>query len=371
MTDFRKARIPSGARGLPGRSFVSDEVFREEMERIFGRRWFCAGRAEEILRPGDYLAVQVGDESLLVVRGEDGAARAFYNVCRHRGTRLCAEPCGRLPGEIQCPYHGWTYGLDGQLLSARHMQAVEGFDRSDFPLVPAALAEWEGFLFLNLSREPEPFARAFAPVLDRFRAWGIASLRRARRIDYDVRANWKLVVENYSECYHCPLIHPALTRLSPPDSGRNDLLEGPFLGGYMTLREGVRGSMTTTGETTRPPLPGLPPEERDRVYYYALFPNLLLSLHPDYVMAHFLQPLEPRRTRILCDWYFDPAVMACPGFDPDDAVAFWDETNRQDWAICERTQPGVASRAYTPGPYAHAEGLLWAFDQEYRRAMEG
>jgi Rieske 2Fe-2S family protein len=178
------------------------------------------------------------------------------------------------------------------------------------------------------------------------------------------------MVTNYSECYHCPLVHPALARISPPDSGRNDLSEGPFLGGYMTLNR-PDGSMTLSGATPRPPLPGVAGRNRQRVYYYAIFPNLLLSLHPDYVMAHFLQPEGAGRTRILCEWYFDPETIARPDFDPQDAVAFWDLTNRQDWEVCERTQLGVGSRAFLPGPYADAEGLLWAFDRHYLQVMEG
>jgi phenylpropionate dioxygenase-like ring-hydroxylating dioxygenase large terminal subunit len=369
MNEFRQASVGSGACTLPGRSYASEEVFQAEQERLFCHGWMCAGRSEQVPEAGDYLAASVGGESLLIVR-DSGALRAFFNVCRHRGARLCEAERGRVPDCIRCPYHGWTYALDGRLIAARHMQEVEGFDRQDYPLVPAALAEWEGFLFVNLAREPEPFARAFAPLLDRFTRWGLPSLRAACRIGYEVRANWKVIVQNYSECYHCPLIHPELVRLSPASSGRNDLTEGPFLGGYMLLNDRC-ASMTATGRTARPPIGQVAGEELNRVYYYAIFPNLLLSLHPDYAMAHFLLPESAARTRIACEWYFDPATIAQPGFDPEDAVEFWDRTNRQDWHVCELSQLGVASRAYTPGPYANQEGLSWAFDQEYLRRMNG
>lgn len=365
-TSFQQARTPTGARPLAGRYYTSDDVFRAEAEHIFSRRWICAGRAEHIAAPGDFAAVSIAGESLLLVRDREGGARAFYNVCRHRGTRLCDDAAGRFSGDIRCPYHAWAYALDGRLVAARHMDGTADFDRRDYPLFQAALAEWEGFLFINLAAEPEPFESAFAPLMGRFAAWDLPSLQSARFITYEVQANWKLIVENYSECYHCPLVHPELTRISHPDSGRNDLDEGPFLGGYMLM---TGESMTLNGHTPRPPVGTVAGENLGRVYYYALFPNMLLSLHPDYVMSHILWPEAAGRTRILCEWHFDPRTIKTPGFDPEDAVSFWDLTNRQDWRICERGQLGVGSRAYVPGPYSQSEGLLWSFDREYLAAM--
>ena len=369
MAVFRKAIVECGACTLPGRYYASEEIFREEAERIFSQRWVCVGRAEQIPSAGDYFTARVVEESIIVVRDRRGAARAFFNVCRHRGARLCTQERGHLSGTIQCPYHAWTYGLDGRLIAARHMQEVEGFDRQDYPLYAAALAEWEGLLFVNFSPEPEPFEKEFAPLIGRFSAWHLRELRVGQRIEYDVQANWKLIVQNYSECYHCPLIHPALDRLSPSRSGRNDLSEGPFLGGYMTLSH-PGGSLTTTGSTARLPVGEVAGEDLSRVYYYSIFPNVLLSLHPDYALVHTLWPQGAGRTRIVCEWLFDPATIARPDFDPADAVEFWDMTNRQDWHVCELTQLGVASWAYTPGPYANAEGLLYAFDQYYLRVMQ-
>jgi len=223
MIEFVRAAVQSDAWTLPRRYYASKEVFGMEAERIFYAGWVCVGRAEQIARPGDYFLAQLIGESIIVVRDRDGQAHAFFNVCRHRGTRMCTEESGQFAGSIQCPYHAWTYGLDGQLLAARHMQETPGFAKRDYPLRAIALAEWEGFLFLNLAPDPAPFARAFAPLIDKFPAWHMPSLRRARRIEYNVQANWKLIVQNYSECYHCPLIHPALDRLSPSTSGRNDL----------------------------------------------------------------------------------------------------------------------------------------------------
>ena len=359
-----------GARTLPGRYYTSPEVFGEEAERIFRRSWLCVGREEEIAHPGEYVLARAAGESLIVVRGADGVARALYNVCRHRGTRLCESGRGRLGRSIQCPYHAWTYGLDGRLIGAPDMDQVEGFDRADHSLHQAALTSWDGFLFVNLDDDPEPFGEAFAPIADRFARFNLRSLRAWRRIEYDVKANWKLLMQNYSECLHCPVIHPRLSQLTPYRSGHNDLVDGPFLGGYMVLAE-KGSSMTMSGRACAPPVGELPEADFERVYYYSIFPNLMLGLHSDYVMAHRLWPEAPDRTRVVCEWLFHPDVPDVEGADPGDAVEFWDTTNRQDWHICEIAQAGVSSRKYAPGPYSPRESLPAAWDREYLRRFEG
>ncbi len=369
MDTFVPPQIAPGAKTLEARWYVSPDVFAAERERIFARSWIAVAREEDLPYPGDYAVVEAAGESLILIRDASGALRAHYNVCRHRGTRLCENGTGRL-SSIQCPYHAWTYGLDGMLLAARNMSDVPGFARADYPLRSAAVATLDGFVFVNLAGDPEPFAAAFAPLFDRFARWRIGSLRVARTIDYELACNWKLVFQNYSECYHCPLVHPQLDRLSPSDSGRNDLVEGPFLGGYSELRR-PGTSLTTSGTTTRPPLGAVVGADLARAYYYTIFPSMLLSLHPDYVMVHLVRPVDTSRTAVRCLWLFDPRTTAQPAFDPSDAVDFWDRTNRQDWHVNERTQLGVASRAYTPGPYANAEGLLAAFDRHYLITMSG
>jgi Rieske 2Fe-2S family protein len=361
-------RTVQAAFTLPGRYHTSPEIFAAEQQWIFKQQWLCAGRGEEIANPGDYKLIELDNESLILVRGKDGQARALYNVCRHRGTRICSQPSGSFGATIQCPYHAWTYDLAGSLTAARLMRDVPGFAKQDYPLHQAAVVEWQGFLMLNLSRAPEPFGPPFDLLGAKFAAWDLPNLRRGARIEYDVQANWKLIVQNYSECYHCPLIHPALEQLTPSGLGENDLTKGLALGGYMVLAEHA-GSMTLDGATARPALGQVAGAERERVYYYVLFPNLLLSLHADYVMTHTLWPIAPGRTRIVNEFLFDPAVMAQPGFDPSDAVGFWDMTNQQDWQVCELTQLGVRSDVFSPGPYSLEEDLLAAFDQEYLRVM--
>ena len=358
-----------GARTLPREYYASLAIHQEELAAIFAGRWLCVGRGDEIAQPGDYVVRQVGDAGVVVLRDTAGHVRAFHNTCRHRGTRLCENPAGNLGERIVCPYHAWTYALDGRLLGAPSTAGIEGFDKADYPLHSVHVAEWEGFVFMNLASRPEPFASAFAPVVDKFSRFALPRLVTARRIEYDVQANWKLLFQNYSECYHCSPVHPALVKLSPATSGENDLFDGPFLGGFMTINEHV-GSMTMSGRSCGVPVSTtLDADDHHRVYYYSLFPNMLLSLHPDYVMFHTLWPAGPGRTRITCGWMFHPDTLEDPACDVDDGVQFWDMTNRQDWHICEESHRGIMSPAYQPGPYSPRESLSVAFDREVLKAL--
>jgi Rieske 2Fe-2S family protein len=355
---------------LPRQYYTSEQIFREETQRIFYERWLCVGRVEQIPNPGDYFVQQVGTESLILVRTRAGEIGAHYNVCRHRGARLCSQGSqGHFRESMQCPYHAWTYSLAGRLIGAPHMNEVPDFDKGNYPLYSAQVQTWEGFIFANLATNPPPFDDIFTTLSEKFAPWHLSKLHSARRIEYDVQANWKLLVENYSECYHCPLVHPALTKLSDYQSGANEFESGEFLGGFMELNH-KGSSLTIDGDAAALPLGHVSGEDLNRVYYYSLFPQMLLSLHPDYVMYHTLWPQAPDRTLIVCEWLFDPQAMAQPNFNPNDAVEFWDMTNRQDWHVCEITQQGVSSRVYTPGPaYIDHERLIAAFDQEVLKAL--
>jgi Rieske 2Fe-2S family protein len=247
------------------------------------------------------------------------------------------------------------------------MDKVPGFDKADYSLHAIELALWEGFIFVNLAHTPVPLSEVFAPLDRKFSHWNLPKLRPAKRIEYDVRANWKLIFENYSECYHCPGVHPALQKLTPYDLAENDLCEGPFLGGFMPITKGH--SLTLTGNACALPVGNIKGEDNDRVFYYSIFPNMLLSMHPDYVMVHQLWPQSPDRTLIICDWFFHPEAFDRDDFHPEDAVEFWDMTNKQDWQVCELSQLGIASRAYQPGPYSPRESIPAAWDREYLRQM--
>jgi Rieske 2Fe-2S family protein len=366
---FRKTAdtFRPGVKTLPQSYFISPEVYAKEQERIFSTQWLCAGHQSQLSAPGDYFLQDVAGESLILLRDHKGETRGFFNICRHRGTRLCQESRGHLRETIQCPYHAWTYALDGRLVGAPHMDKVEGFAKAEHSLHSLRLALWEGFIFVNLAAEPAPLESVFAPLTGKFASWRLPELRSARRIEYDVRANWKLIFQNYSECYHCPLVHPALAKLTPYDAAENDLCEGPFLGGFMPIAPGH--SLTMSGEACALPVAGRHGPEDSRVFYYSIFPNMLLSLHPDYVMVHQIRPKSPERVLILCDWFFHPQAFDRPDFHPNDAVEFWDMTNRQDWHVCELSQQGIGSRAYQPGPYSPRESIPLAWDREYLRAL--
>jgi Rieske 2Fe-2S family protein len=355
-------------RTLPARYYTDPAIFAAERERIFAAMWVCAGRTEEIPGPGDFIQREVAGENVIVTRCADGRLAGHYNVCRHRGTRLCTEEAGHFADRIQCPYHGWTYALDGRLLGTPHMDGVPGFVRAQNGLSPVATAQWDGHLFVTLNPSPAPLVDQLHGLPERFAAWEMGDLHRAYRITYDVKANWKLVMLNYSECLHCPLIHPALLRNSDYLSGDNEPAAGTWFGGTMSIRDGVF-TMNRDGRQHRPALPGLSADQQRRSYYYAVLPNLLLSLHPDYMMTHTLWPLACDRTRIVCEWHFHPSEHASPLFDPSDVIDFWDETNRQDWHVSELSQNGIASRAYRPGLYSPREGLLWEIDQAITRMI--
>jgi Rieske 2Fe-2S family protein len=355
-----------GAKTLPGECYTSPEVFAREREAIFSRHWHCAGRAARLASPGDYVLREIAGESIIVVRGRDDVVRAFFNVCRHRGTRLCEPASGRFADGIRCPYHAWTYSTDGRLIGAPHMQDVEDFDQADYPLHQAASAEAHGFLFISVDSRPQPFDEWFRPMSERLARFDLASLEVGHRAEYEIEANWKLVFQNYSECLHCPIIHPELASLLPYQSSANDLVEGPFLGGYMDLTA-PHDSVTMTGRACARPLAR--GDDRRRAYYYSVMPNLLLGIHPDYVNYYIATPLAADRTRIESEWLFAPGSRDDSGFDPADAVTFWDIVNRQDWRIVEQSQRGIASRRYTPGPYSPRESLLAVWDREYLRLL--
>lgn len=358
-----------GARTLPREYYTSPEILAEEVERIHATHWNCVGRASAFAQPGDYRVRTVAGESLIVVRDRGGELHAFFNVCRHRGTRLCRDDAGQLSETIQCPYHAWTYALDGRLIGAPHMSDVEGFDRKAYPLHEAAIAEWEGFVFVNIAADPHPFPEWFAPMIGRLSRFDLPSLTVGHRARYEVAANWKLVFQNYSECLHCPTIHPELSTVLPYTSGANDLTSGPFLGGYMELRPPHESATLSGRACGRVVSEALDSEDRRRAYYYTLMPNLALSIHPDYVNYYVLTPVAVDRTIVETEWMFHPASDRDPGFNPRDAIEFWDVTNRQDWDICERSQLGVQSRRYAPGPYSPRESIPAAWDAEYLRLM--
>jgi Rieske 2Fe-2S family protein len=251
------------------------------------------------------------------------------------------------------------------------MQEVEAFDKRDYPLHAAALAEWEGFVFVNIADDPQPFDEWFAPMLNRLERYGLSNLAIGHSVVYDVKANWKLVFQNYSECLHCPMIHPELSTVLPYQSGANDLVEGPFLGGYMEITAPNESATLTGRACGRLVNSTLGEADRHRAFYYTLMPNLMLSIHPDYVNYYLLTPMAVDRTIVESSWMFHPGNEGDPAFNPGDAIQFWDVTNRQDWDIVEQSQLGISSRRYQPGPYSPRESIPAAWDRAYLAMMGG
>ena len=339
--------------------YLSDRVFDLERERIFFREWLCVAREAELPEPGDYLVRDVAGESILIVRTRDGGLAAHYNVCRHRGSQLvpdCAQ--GRFAGGIRCPYHSWTYTLEGALRTAPFLEEGEGLAKADLSLHPVGVDAWGGFVFVHLTPSAAgPLSAQLGGVPERLRRYPLAELRVGRRLEYPVAANWKVMLENYNECYHCGPVHPELCRLVPAFKQRG--------GADLDWERGIPhrdGAWTFTGSgtTTRAPFEGLSEDERVRHKGELIYPNLLLSLSADHVAAFTIRPHAPGRTTIVCEFLFHPVEMARPGFDPSDAVEFWDLVNRQDWAICESVQRGMGSRVFQTGYYAPMES--WSLD---------
>lgn len=342
-------------RTLPRAAYVSDEFFARERERILARQWFCVGRLESLTAPGDYCAVDVAGESIVVVRGKDGALRAFYNVCRHRGSQLVQPSSnGCFSGAVRCPYHSWTYDLDGSLRTAPFLEEGADVERAALGLHPVGVASWAGFFFIHLtpSEAVQTLEEQLGPAPQRLARYPLADLHVGKSLRYDVAANWKALLENYNECYHCGPVHPELCDVVPAFKMRG--------GAQLDWERGIPhrpGAFTFTrsGTTSRAAFPGLDEDERTRHKGELIYPNFLLSLAADHVAAFTVWPRGPAATTIVCDFLFHPDEMRKDGFDPSDAVEFWDLVNRQDWRICESVQRGMTSRVFDFGYYAPME----------------
>ncbi|MBV9719963.1 MAG: aromatic ring-hydroxylating dioxygenase subunit alpha [Candidatus Eremiobacteraeota bacterium] len=335
---------------LSREAYWGDAFYARERDAIFWSQWFYVGRAEQWSDIGAYRVLDIAGESVIVVRAHEGL-HAHLNFCRHRGCRLLRGE-GVVRGSIRCPYHSWTYALDGRLLASPHVpnDAVPSKSRR---LHAAAVAEWEGFVFVHLSPEPANALREqLGPIPARLARYPLAQLKAATSIAYEVAANWKVVLENYNECYHCAGVHPELCRVVPAfkREGGNEL---DWERG-IPHRDGA-WTFTSNGTSARAPFVSLSDDEKVRHKGELIYPNFMLSLGADHVAAFSLWPHGPASTTVRCDFLFDPAEIAKTTFDPNDVVEFWDLVNKQDWEICESVQAGMQSRAFDHGYYAPME----------------
>jgi glycine betaine catabolism A len=357
---------------LAGHEYTNREVYEEERERIWWGDWVALGRSEEVASPGDFVVKDLAGESVFLVRNAAGGLHGFYNVCAHRGTKFLDDDArGNARKAFACPYHGWTYDLDGCLIGTPNVKEDERFERDRYPLHGFAVGEYAGFVFANLSAEPRPLMEALtdgAESITAFERFRMQDLRIGVRLVYEVEANWKIVVENYNECLHCPTIHPELVQVVPlfrfgevwDEETRDD-------GNRMV--EGAT-SFTISGRSELPTLPGLVPEDLSMYYGSYEFPNLMLNLHPDCVMYYLGFPKGPSHTQVVSEYLFRPETIADPeAFKPEPVVELWDLISKQDWDVCARAQTGVGSRAYATGVYPRQDRFLYWFNEEYRLAM--
>ncbi|MCX6471502.1 MAG: aromatic ring-hydroxylating dioxygenase subunit alpha [Corynebacteriales bacterium] len=337
---------------LAGASYTDPAAFTREQESILERRWMCAVRSADLDAPGRFATVDIGRESVLVVRGRDGALRAFLNSCRHRGALICTEAQGAVRRNLQCAYHAWTYGLDGALVAAPNLSSLGDIDRTRYGLIGVASREWLGYLWVCLADEPPSFTETVIGAVttrlgspEHIDRYGVADLAMAHRETYEVAANWKLIVENFMECYHCATIHPELTEVLPEFA---DGLAAQYYVGHGAEFGGEIEGFTVDGSTGFAPLPDLTADQDRRYYAITINPTVFVNLVPDHVIVHRMFPTAVDRTVVVCDWLYHPDVIASGG-DTRGGVELFHRVNVQDFDACERTQPGMSSRAYASG----------------------
>jgi Rieske 2Fe-2S family protein len=353
--------MEGSGRMLPAAAYLDQVVLDWENEHLFAGGWICLGRADNFANAGDRRAYRMGDEGILVVRGTDGQLRGFFNTCRHRAHELL--PCdGQATGKfIRCPYHAWVYTAEGQLYGVPPTHEGDITDIGQFSLTEVPVREWHGFVMANTTGDAPPLEDYFAGLDELLSPWAMQDLRPGATHSYTLEANWKLIVENYHECFHCPTIHPELCQVADPETGTTVLGEGAYVGGTLEFLDGI-DTMSLDGASHGVVIPGIPERFAKETLYLSVGANLLVSAHPDYVMVHRLVPLTPGRTFVECQWLFPDAAFEQSGFDPSYAVDFWDITNRQDWTACESVQRGVKSRGYRPGPLSsHHEVSVFGF----------
>jgi Rieske 2Fe-2S family protein len=357
---------------LPGDYYTDPEIFALEQERIFESMWFCVARSSELDKPGAFRTVDVGRESILVTRARDNSIRAFFNVCRHRGAKLCTEESGEVKRAFQCPYHAWTYDLQGKLVAAPNLTKMPDIGRTEYGLVNVHVREWLGYVWVCLAEEPPSFEeQTLGEVITRLgdvesiERYDIAELEVGRRIVYDVKANWKLIIENFMECYHCATIHPELTEVLPEFA--DGYAAQYFVGHGAEFGEGIQG-FTVDGSEGVDRIPTVSEDQDRRYYAITIKPQVFINLVPDHVIFHRMYPVAADRTIVECDWLYLKDVVAS-GKDVSRSVELFDRVNRQDFDACERCQPAMSSRLYAKGgvlvPSEHHIGAFhdWIHDR--------
>ncbi len=356
---------------LPAAWYHDPAQYARELEAVWYRDWVCVGRLEDLPEAGDYFLAEVGAERLVVTRDREGRPRAFHNTCRHRGSTLCTEPRGRFAGgRITCPYHAWSYALSGELAATPKMELPAGFRREDYPLYAVASESWGGFLFVNLAaRPPATLAGFFGAEARNVERWPLASLVSVRREVTTLACNWKIFWENYSECYHCPGIHPELCRVMP--LYREGVLSyadsrlAPAAGGDTRPRV-APGLVTWTldGQSNLPLIEGPSAEDRAPGVVFASFAaSLFIVAHPDYVRSVRILPRGPERIELTVDWLLPPGVAERHSGELERMVELGRRVVAQDGRVCELNQQGLRSRRHAAGVLMPQEESLHEFHE--------
>lgn len=367
VTDLTSVSAPFGAaRTPPGWWFTDPAVHRFDADSALGRMWLCVGHVSQFEAIGDYRTLDIGSLAVIVVRSGAEQFTALRNSCRHRGTRLL-DGRGRIDSRIRCPYHAWSYTLDGELAAVPNPSGLTRPADDDLALGRVALERWHGWLFVAV----EP-TTSLAEQLADFP--GLPCLAASRLLevaarDYQVACDWKLLIENFNECYHCRWAHPELYERSRGVGYREYPHRGRvFTGGPMSLEPGVR-SLADPYSFIEPGLTGWQTADSRMVFYFCLFPNFLLTIAPDYVMTHTVWPTVKGHSRVATHWFVTPEQRAHAAFTIDPAITFWDRTNHQDFALCENAQRGVAAAGHRPGPYHDWELCVHDFDRWYAERL--
>ena len=357
---------------LPAPLYTDAGVFAAEKEKIFSRTWQVAGHAAQVANPGDYFTTELIGEPLVFVRGLDGKLRGFYNVCRHRAgppAQGSSEACGSRK-LLRCGYHGWTYGLDGALLSATEIEGVEGFRPEEFALKPVRTEEWFNLIFVNLDPEARPLRESLGELPQQAGKFPFAQMKLFERRTYDMKCNWKTYVDNYLEGYHLPSVHPGLNReldfnayVVEPHEGSNGH-EGRIYEGYVRQFSPIRGAQPGDATPRRYPEAG----ENLTTDYFWIFPNWMLNCYPDNVSLNIVLPVEPERSVAIFEWYLPEKDHAAPAAKA--SVEFSDQIQKEDVGICEIVQKNLRSRSYSRGRYSVTqEKGVHAFHRMYADCM--
>ena len=358
LASFRVDPDISRASTLPSSLYTDPGVFVTEKEKIFCRTWQVIGHASQVANPGDYFTSEIVGEPILCVRGTDRRLRGFYNVCRHRAGPA-AEGCGSRK-LFRCGYHGWTYDLDGTLISATEIEGVQGFRPEDFSLSPVQVEEWFNLVFVNLDPQAPPLLDTLGGLPEQAGKFAFGEMKLFERRTYDMKCNWKTYVDNYLEGYHLPSVHPGLNR--ELDYSAYIVEPHEF---YVRQFSPICGAQP--GDTT--PRRYQETHEDLTTDYFWIFPNCMLNCYPDNVSLNIVLPLEPERTLAIFEWYLPEKDHASPAAEA--AVEFSDQIQIEDIAICEVVQRNLRSRSYSRGRYSvKQEGGVHAFHRMYAEIMQ-